>query len=288
MTGFGRGIFESEELSVLVDVKSLNGRFLSIRLHSAQEIDGELDLKIRQKVSMHFLRGSIEIKINYRNQKPLEFEINHSLIKGFLQTVNKMKEEFNLPGELEVNSLVLLPKAIIPKQMQESKVLEEAIFHALEIALSQVERMRETEGSLLEGNILKHLKQVKKLTTLIERRVKRFNKERFQRLRDKVGELLSNIGLELDESRWLQEVVYLAERSDISEEVTRLKSHIEHAYSIISEKNDIGKRLDFLSQELMRETNTILSKAPDIEIKKLALQLKDEVEKIREQVQNVE
>jgi uncharacterized protein (TIGR00255 family) len=288
MTGFGRGVFESEELSVLVDVKSLNGRFLNVRLHCAQEISGELDLKIRQRISEQFLRGNIEVNLSYQGISRLEFDINRSLIEGFLQAVNQIKEEFNLLGEIDLNSVAFLPKAIIPKPKSDSSHLEEAIFQALEDALNQLEKMRVIEGRLLKKSIMAHLKKIEKTTALIGKTIKESTQKRFQTLRERIEELLSKIGIELDEARFAQEIAYLAERSNINEELERLKSHVQHARSIISEGVDVGKRLDFLLQELNREANTILSKTWDIRIKQLALEMKGEIEKIKEQVQNIE
>ncbi len=288
MTGFGRGIFESEEFSVLVDVKSLNGRFLNIRLHSAQEIDGELDLKIRQRISEQFLRGNVEVSLSCRSKEVLEFDINRPLIEGFLQAVKQIKEEFNLLGEIDLGSVAFLPKVIVPKQKRENSRLEKAVLQALEDALTQLEKMRVVEGRLLRENIMEHLEEIEKTAALIEERVEKSFQERFQILRERIEELLSRVGLELDEARFAQEVAYLAERSNISEEIERLKSHVEHARSIISEEVNVGKRLDFLSQELSREANTILSKTADIQIKRLALQIKNEIEKLKEQIQNIE
>jgi uncharacterized protein (TIGR00255 family) len=288
MTGFGRGSFENENLGVLIEIKSLNGRFLNIRLHSSQEIGDELDLKIRQKISERVLRGNIEVGLNYQSKKPVEFDINRPLIEGFLNAVSRIKEEFELSGNLELSQIAFLPKAVVPKQKREDDELERAVFKALEEALNQLEKMRRAEGRSLKKVILNHLKQVEKFTVLIEEEAKKLEQECFQMLKEKIEGILSKVGVGLDEARFAQEIVYLVERSDISEEIARLKGHVEHARSIISEESDVGRRLDFLSQELNREANTILSKTANFQVKQLALQMKNEIEKIKEQVQNVE
>ncbi|MCS6873306.1 MAG: YicC family protein [Pyrinomonadaceae bacterium] len=285
MTGFGRGSFADKNYHVFVEIKSVNNRFLNIVLKMPQEINS-LEAEIRKTVAKKLMRGSVEISINYKKNKPTIFEINHSLIEGFLSVMSKIKEEYKIDGTMDLNTIARLPYAILPANEEIDEQFRLAVFQTLDQALKQLEKMQKQEGKATEEVISKSLDKIELLAQRIDEIKKEALKDHFQYLSKRISELVS---VELDEARLFQEIAYIAEKSDISEENERLKSHILQMRSIISsEDRNIGKKLDFLAQELNREANTILSKTTNINIKQLALDIKNETEKIREQVQNVE
>ncbi|MEJ7699653.1 MAG: YicC/YloC family endoribonuclease [Pyrinomonadaceae bacterium] len=201
-----------------------------------------------------------------------------------------MQEEFALSGEPDLNVIARLPNALQTKADDLSEDFVEAIEKSFEIALDELEKMRETEGESLKSELTERLLGIENHLPRIESESANVAEEYYQRLSKRVAEFLakSDSQIEIDSARLAQEVAYLADRSDISEEITRLKSHLEQFRAIMNEEKEVGKRLDFLTQELNREANTIASKTNNLTVKESALAIKSDIEKIREQIQNVE
>lgn len=289
MTGFGRGTATGENFSVSVDLKTVNNRFLDLNLRLPQELQG-FEAVIKKIISNRLSRGRVDVNFNYERTAEINYELNRPLITGYLAALNEMQTEFGLAGEPDVNVIARLPNVMCPKKEDFDEQFKNGVEKAFENALNELETMRETEGKTLKNVLQANFVEIENRLPAIEREAENVSAEYQQRLTKRIGELLakSDSQIELDQTRLAQEVAYLSDRCDISEEIARLKSHIEQFRGIMEETSDVGKRLDFLSQELNREANTILSKTNNLTVKENGLAIKSEIEKIREQVQNVE
>jgi uncharacterized protein (TIGR00255 family) len=222
----------------------------------------------------------------------LTYEVNRPLIAGFVEAMRAVQREFDLAGEPDVNVLARLPGALQP--VRDGGLTEEmskGVERAVDEALAELNQMREREGASLAAEMSARLDAIERQVPVVESMAKDLVEAYRTRLQKRISELLARDGMEimeLDQGRLAQEVAYLADRSDISEEIARLGSHVAQFRETISAGGEAGKRLDFLTQELNREANTVLSKSTDLSIKEAALSIKAEVEKLREQVQNVE
>jgi uncharacterized protein (TIGR00255 family) len=201
-----------------------------------------------------------------------------------------MQEEFSLSGEPDLNVVARLPNVLVPRKEDLSDEFVIAVENAVNLALDDLEKMRDNEGQMLSAELDLRLNEIEKRLSPIESEANNVTEEYRQKLSKRITEMLakSDSQIEIDQSRLAQEVAYLSDRSDISEETARLRSHIDHFRQIMKDEKEVGKRLDFLTQELNREANTIASKTGNLTIKEHALAVKSEIEKIREQVQNVE
>jgi len=289
MTGFGRGQFSGENLSVSVEIKTVNNRFLDLNLRLSQELQS-LESTLKHLIQARLTRGRIDVNLQYERTEELVYELNRPLIAGYLSAMKTMQEEFSLSGEPDLNVIARLPNALQQKKEDLSAEFTEAVKTAFENALDELENMREAEGEALKTELFFRLSEIEGYLPRIESESANVAEEIRVRLTKKINDFLSKSEsqIEIDQARIAQEVAYLADRSDISEEIMRLKSHIEHFRTISEDEKDVGKRLDFLTQELNREANTISSKTGNLIVKEAALAIKSEIEKIREQVQNVE
>jgi uncharacterized protein (TIGR00255 family) len=289
MTGFGRGSVTAETFSVTIELKTVNNRFLDVSLRLSNELQS-LENPIKKVIGNRLSRGRVEVSVQYERNDEVNYDLNRPLIGGFLAAMRQMQKEFLLTGEPDVNVIARLPNVIVPLKNDLSDAFCSGVETALEVALDDLEKMRSEEGEMLLGVLEQHLNAIDARLPSIQAETENVAEEYRQRLTKRVGELLakSDSQIELDQGRLAQEVAYLADRSDISEEIARLRTHIEHFREIMKEDKDVGKRLDFLTQELNREANTIASKTNNVSIKENALAVKSEIEKIREQIQNVE
>jgi uncharacterized protein (TIGR00255 family) len=291
MTGFGRGSATGDNFNVSVDLKTVNNRFLDVHLRVGGEL-ASIESLVRRRIGEKLSRGRVDVTINLDRTNELTYEVNRPLIAGFIDAMRSVQREFNLTGEPDVNALARLPGALQP--VRESALTEEmarGIERAVDAALIELNQMREREGEALAAEMSARLDGIERQVPIIEAMASDLVEAYRARLQKRISELLARDGLEiieLDQGRLAQEVAYLADRSDISEEIARLKSHVTQFRETINANGEAGKRLDFLTQELNREANTVLSKSTDLAIKEAALAIKTEVEKLREQVQNVE
>jgi uncharacterized protein (TIGR00255 family) len=289
MTGFGRGTVTEENFAVTVELKTVNNRFLDISLRLAGELQS-LESIIKRLISNKLARGRVEVNLNYERTNEIVYELNRPMIAGYLAAMRKMQEDFSLAGEPDLNVIARLPNVLLPKKDDLSDGFVGGVERAINSALEDLEKMRQNEGEMLRGELDFRLTEIESRVPTILSESDKVADEYRQRLTKRIGEFLakSESQIDLDQARLAQEVAYLADRSDISEEIQRLKSHIEHFRQIMTETTEVGKRLDFLTQELNREANTIASKTNNLTVKENALGIKSEIEKIREQVQNVE
>ena len=289
MTGFGRGAFSSEAFGVTVEIKTVNNRYLDVHLRLGQELSA-IEMIVRKRVGARLSRGRVDLNINFDRTGAATYEVNRPLIAGYVKALREMKEELGLGGEIDVNSLARVPGALTAARDGFDEQNMAGVESALDQALDSLEEMRESEGAALAAEMRVRVAKIEAEVPIIEAAAAGLADAYRERLQKRVTELIArgSQAVELDAGRLAQEVAYLADRSDISEELARLRSHLEQFRSSIDADGEVGKRLDFLLQELNREANTVLSKSTEIAIKDSALAIKAEVEKLREQVQNVE
>ena len=291
MTGFGRGSATGDNFKASVELKTVNNRFLDVHLRAATELAG-LENLLRRRIGERLSRGRVDVSVSLDRTGELSYEVNRPLVAGYIEAMRSLQRDFSLAGEPDVNVLARLPGALQP--VRDGSLTEEMIAgieRAVSGALDELNQMREREGSALAAEMLSRLEVIERQVPIIEAVAGEMVDAYRARLHKRISELLARDGLEiveLDQGRLAQEVAYLADRSDVSEELARLKSHVAQFRETLANMGEAGKRLDFLTQELNREANTVLSKSTDVAIKEAALVIKTEVEKLREQVQNVE
>ena len=290
MTGFGRGAVAGEDFKVTVEIKTVNNRYLDIHLRLGQELSS-LEMSLRKLISSRLSRGRVDLNVSLERSGTTSYEINRPLVAGYINVLREIQKEFNLSGDVDINSLTRLPGALTTAREGLDEASVSGIEQAIGEALNDLERMRESEGAALAEEMHSRITKIETEVPVIESAAAGLADAYRQRLQKRVGELINRGGgpaVELDAGRLAQEVAYLADRSDISEELVRLRSHLDQFRAAIGSPGEVGKRLDFLLQELNREANTVLSKSTEVSIKDAGLAIKAEVEKLREQVQNVE
>ena len=290
MTGFGRGSAKGEDFNVSVEIKTVNNRYLDIHLRLSQELS-PLEMTIRKQVSGRLSRGRVDLNVSFERTGTTTYEINRPLIAGYIKALRELQNEFDLAGDVDLSTLTRLPGALSTARDGVDENTNAGIERAVSEALDDLEQMRENEGAALADEMRLRLSKIEAEVPLIESAAEGLVDAYRQRLQKRIAELVARGGsqtVELDAGRLAQEVAYLADRSDISEELVRLRSHLEQFRATLDSPGEIGKRLDFLLQELNREANTVLSKSSEVSIKDAGLAIKAEVEKLREQVQNVE
>lgn len=289
MTGFGHGQFSNDKFSVAVEIKTVNNRFLDVNLRLANELQ-TIETQIKRLVTARLSRGRIDVYVNTEQTGDVVYELNRPLIAGYLSALRRMQTDFSLAGEPDLNVIARLPNVLQTKKDEVDERFAAAIEQACLDALDELETMRAAEGKSLQNELETRVATIENLLPAIETQSDAVAEEYSQRLTKRIENLLkkSESQIELDSARLAQEVAYLADKSDISEEISRLRSHLEQFRQIINEDGEVGKKLDFLTQELNREVNTIASKTNIMTIKESALAMKAEIEKIREQIQNVE
>lgn len=289
MTGFGRGYEAGENFSVTVEIKTVNNRFLDVNLRISNELQ-PIETVIKRQIGNRLSRGRVDVSLTFERTAEVRYELNRPMIAGYLAAMKQMRDEFSLAGEPDINVIARLPNVLAPQKEDLSEEFVVGIERAVNFALDDLQKMRSNEGEMLRNELNFRLSEIENRIPVIEDEASGVADEYRQRLTKRIGDMLSKSDSELaiDPARLAQEVAFLADRADISEEIQRLRSHIEQFRQIITEDAEVGKRLDFLTQELNREANTIASKTNNLVIKENALAVKSEIEKIREQVQNVE
>jgi uncharacterized protein (TIGR00255 family) len=294
MTGFGRGHYEGESLACSVEVKSVNHRFLDTHLRLPSELPN-LELKIKKLIQARARRGRVDLSLNIERNDAVSFTVNASLLQAYLNVLEQLKSDFGLSGEVDLVQLLRTPGIVNLDSLKLSsealKTAEDGISGAVSSALDDLDQMRIEEGKALRTDILNRLEIVEGEVTKIRNQAQDRTVAYQERLQCRLSEMLE--GLPIDPNRLLQEAALYAERSDITEEVTRLQSHCDQCKTLLDSAEDVGKTLDFLLQEMNREANTTLSKTTGLtgnglDISTSGVLIKTEIEKIREQIQNVE
>lgn len=289
MTGYGSGSAGSEGTTVSVEMKTVNNRFLDVHLRMPSSLQA-FESALKKQVSASLTRGRVDVSIQMERTSKVTYEVNKELVAGYLASFREIGEEFSLGGEADIATIAKLPGVLTAKEPAADDMLERILSKAVGNAIERLQEMRANEGASLYEELALRLDNIERHLGPIESESGNVSEEYFKKLSKRIGELLekAEARTEIDEGRLAQEVAYLADRSDISEEITRLRAHISHFRTIMDEENEVGKRLDFLTQELNREANTITSKTSNLIVKENALAIKSEIEKIREQVQNIE
>lgn len=289
MTGYGSATSEDDEGSLRVVVSSVNHRFLEVHLR-LPEGWAALEPRIRRKVQALCQRGRITVSVEYtRSGGAPSVEINREMIAAHIALLRQIKEDFSLAGEVDLQTLAAFPDLLRPASGAApplTEALAERIAATVESALRAMIEMRQAEGRELHHDMQKRLDILERCLREIEADARSLTEYYRQKLLDRLDAMKGNLAL--DPTRLAQEALFLASRADISEEIVRLRSHLQQYRSLLQADEAVGKKLDFLLQEMNREVNTILSKAGDLAICSAALQMKAEIEKLREQAQNVE
>jgi uncharacterized protein (TIGR00255 family) len=289
MTGYGKAMVAGDDFSVSVDLKTVNNRFLDIHLRVGSEL-AALEPAIKKRVTSRLSRGRVDVTISLDRTAQMVYELNRPLIAGYVNALKQLQADFQIGGELDINVLARIPGALQPARNGIDDRVISGVDAAVDQALDDLERMREQEGEALRTELRERVQKIESLVPTIEAAAAGLAEAYRVRLQKRIGELLNRGGqvVEIDPARLAQEVAYLADRSDVSEEMVRLRSHLTQFQEALDGPGEAGKMLDFLLQELNREANTTLSKSTDLVIKEAGLAIKAEVEKLREQVQNVE
>lgn len=288
MTGFGRSEIVKGNRKISVEIKSVNHRYLEAGIKMPKKLN-VFESRMRDLLKKYATRGKIDIFINYEDdsESQVNLKFNQNIADEYMAIFNNMSEKYNLKNDMTVGGLARFPEVITMDEVQED---EEELWHFIEevmkAALEQFVNTRILEGENLKKDLLGKLDHMEELVAFVEKRSPEIMKEYRSKLESKVKELLGDTTI--DESRIATEVIIYADKICVDEETVRLRSHIEHARKCLNEDGGIGRKMDFIAQEMNREANTTLSKANDIEISNAAIDLKTEIEKVREQIQNIE
>lgn len=289
MTGYGQGKAEENDKSFTVEIKTINHRFNDITVKMPKHISHFEDM-IKRKIKESVRRGRVEayITTEFMENDNVEISVNVNLAKSYKEASEKIAAELFLDDKLSLESIMKMPEVMkSTKRQEDDEELRGIIETALEKAISNLVEMRKAEGEKLLSDILEKLERLESIVSEIEQRAPEIILEYKEKLSIRITELLEN-QYELDQSKLANEVAYFADKSGIDEEIVRMKSHISQARNTATSEETVGKKLDFIVQEMNRETNTIGSKVGDIEITNKVVEMKTEIEKIREQIQNIE
>lgn len=288
MTGYGKGSYDDGELQLTCEIKTVNNRYLDVAM-KAPRIFAAYEETAKSIVRERLTRGHADVFVTFkdRRERPTAFAVDLALASSYIAAANTLKEKFPaLPDDVTISSVLRYPDVLKQDEVQgldETLIL--ALKTALCAALDNLNAMRLVEGEKLKEDMLSRMQAIESLVEKIAARAPLVAAEYRERLTTRVREYLD--GANVDEGRLLTEVAIFTDKSNIDEELTRLRSHIQQFRSIC-EEGVVGRKLDFLVQEFNREANTTCSKSNDVEITRLGLELKNEIEKVREQVQNLE
>ncbi len=294
MTGYSKVRGDEDDFSLSVSVKSINHRFLDLQVRLPASLES-LEPVIRRRVKDQVPRGHVEVTVMMDRSISTGLRLDTRLLEAYAAACQKLHGEFGFSSSPDPVALLRVPGMVVASDGElppdELARVQKRLEQLMEGALSRLNEMRRQEGEALERDVRRRLERLSELAESILGLAGRMPQLYERRLEHRVLELLSNV--ELDQSRVAQEVAFLASRSDVSEELTRFRSHLEQAGRVLAEGADVGKKLDFLFQEMNREANTLLSKTTDVpevgvEISKQAIEMKTEIEKLREQAQNIE
>lgn len=288
MTGFGRSEDSNEERKIIVEMKAVNHRYCDINIRQPKKFLF-LESKTRKLISNSVERGKIDVFITYEEYTSNNTIINYNekLAQGYMDTFKRIEEKFNISNDIRVYSLARFPGVInLEEQEGDTADIWPMLKGVIERATKELVESRSAEGRNLHEDILLKLDNIDRHLEFIEKSCPQIVKDYYKNLKAKVEELLANT--HIDESILATEVATFADKASVDEELVRLASHISNMRETLEIEESIGRKLDFITQEMNREANTILSKVNNTEVTNVAIDLKTEVEKIREQIQNIE
>jgi uncharacterized protein (TIGR00255 family) len=294
MTGYSRVEVEEAGFTLTVSIRGTNHRFLDPQLRVPSSLEA-MEPIVRRLLKEHVSRGHVEISVGFTGAGATELEIDRKLLAAYLKGYQMLKQEFGAAAEPDLMALLRVPGLVIngssemaPEELERIRqVLERAVAQAME----KLNDMRAREGESLERDLLSRFARLETLRATVSKLAEKAPQYYKQRLEGRIRDLAGSA--EMDSGRLAQEVAYLASRSDIAEELTRFQSHLDQIRHLLKESSEVGKKLDFLLQEMNREANTLLSKTTDVpevglEITRQAIEMKTEIEKLREQALNIE
>lgn len=288
MTGYGKSEQTIDSLNVTVEIKSVNHRYFEFSARVPREY-GFLEEKLKKYCNSLITRGKVECYVSVEDleEREMEVNVNKTLAAGYVKALKELSERFGLKDDISAVTLSRYPDVItLHKASEDEERIWDAVKTVAETAVSKFIEMRETEGSKLRGDILSRADYIIECVEFIEGRSPETVREYNEKLKQRMKELLGDASV--DEQRLLNEAAIYADKIAVDEETVRLRSHISQLREFMNSNEAIGRKLDFLVQEINREANTIGSKAQDVDIAKKVIAIKAEVEKIREQVQNIE
>lgn len=287
MTGFGRGEFSQGTSTFSVDVRSVNHRYCDVSVRMPRPMS-MMEEKVREFVSERISRGKVDVYINYSTfGQSSQVKLDTSLAKAYVDSLNTLKEMFQIQDDISLSLLTrfsdIMSLETVEQDMEELWLI---LKEALEIAFNALIEMRKREGGRLKNDLLEKIVDVRALVENMKEKSSGIVDEYKNKLYDRIKELIKEIPI--DENRLLTEVAIFADKTSIDEEIVRLESHMEQFRKALNSDGPVGKKLDFIIQEMNREVNTIGSKITDLEVLNNVISIKTEIEKIREQVQNIE
>ena len=288
MTGFGRSTYENEGREYIIEIKSVNNRFTDINIKMPRNLN-YLEEKIRKQILSNISRGKVEVSIQLNNNSDLgkKINLNTDIAKKYVEEQKKLSEETNIIDNINIMDVARFPDVLNIRIDEEAEeVIEKELFTALDSAIDSFLDMRQKEGSKIKVDLENRIEVIKQKIEQISSISAGLVDEYVVKLETRIKELLKTDVV--DQTRLAQEVVIYSDKCSVEEEITRLKSHISQFLNLLNENIAIGKKLDFLIQEMNRETNTIGSKANNLEITNFVVDIKTELENIREQIQNIE
>lgn len=290
MTGFAQSKGQDGEFSFTVNVKSVNHRFLDLHLRLPANSDA-LEMRVRKLVKEHMQRGHLEITIKLERTETAGVSVNREMVGGYVAAFRKISGELGLTGDPDLNIIFRLNGVLAGgDEMPDDAELQETVLEKLEEAVRKLDDMRLQEGQTIVRELKERMEHLQKGTEEVEKLRSVVLQAYLEKVQSRLQELIGN---QSDPDRLLQEAALLADRTDIQEEIVRMKTHIQHFLGLMGEAREAGKKMDFLLQEMNREANTMLSKTSGVSgealrITELGLAMKADIEKSREQVQNIE
>ena len=288
MTGFGRSVYENEGREYLIEIKSVNNRFNDINIKMPRSLN-YLEEKIKKEILKSVSRGKIDLYITFNNNSDLgkSIKLNTEIAKKYIEELKKLSKETEIIDNINIMEISKFPDVLnIKVEEAAEEIIEKELLTALNNSIKSFIDMREQEGSKIKQDLEKRirviLEKIEKISSISTGLVEEY----IVKLETRIKELLKTDVV--DQTRLAQEVVIYSDKCSVEEEITRLKSHISQFLNLINEDIPVGKKLDFLIQEMNRETNTIGSKANNLGITNLVVDIKTELENVREQVQNIE
>lgn len=288
MTGYGRASLEKENRNYQIEMKSVNHKYSDITIKLPKTLT-YLEDKMKKQIGASISRGKVDVFVTFENNsgEGKDIIVNHEMVKKYMDAFYTLAEENQLALSIPVTEVIKLPEVLSVQTIETKEdVIEQEVMSCLQEAIQHFVEMREVEGNKIKEDLLGRVEQVEKEILKFSEYSAGLVEEYVVKLRQRVKDMLQSD--EIEESRIAQEAVIFADRTSIEEEVTRLKSHVMQMKNLLEEKKPVGKKMDFLIQEMNREVNTIGSKSANLEITNLVIDLKTMLEDIREQIQNIE
>lgn len=288
MTGFGRCEVSEGDRKITVEMKSVNHRYLDVSMKMPKKLNF-FDSSIRAILKKYIQRGKVDVYISYEDLSEGNASLTYhpGIAAQYVEYFRRMEEQFGLTNDIQVSVLARCPEVLVMEEQQED---EKEIWHLLEQAVhgacEKFVEARVHEGEALKDDLMQKLDEILETVAFVEERFPQILSEYREKLRAKVRELFADA--QIDENRLATEVTIFADKICVDEEIVRLRSHVEAVKAALETGGSIGRKLDFIAQEMNREANTILSKSADLEVTNRAITLKTEIEKVREQIQNIE